>query len=89
MKHYKRLLENARKNGEVVRNIHPITTTSIKVSATRSVASKPVITKIKKVAPADPDKIKQKFEEEKRKKLADAYKFLDPCADIESVGNGL
>jgi len=38
---------------------------------------------------ASPDTLRKRLKKQEMKKLADAYKFHDPCAHIRSVGNGL
>jgi len=59
------------------------------LSARSKVISKPEIVKARRVTAVDPNEIARKYEEQKKKKLANMYKFHDPCAHIRSVGNGL
>jgi hypothetical protein len=59
------------------------------MSIKSKVVSKLAAIKNRKVKSVDPKEIKRKYEAQKKKKLADAYKFHDPCAHIKSAGNGL
>ncbi len=59
------------------------------MSVKSKVASAPPVVKARKVTAVDPNRIARKYEEQKKKKMAEMYKFHDPCAHIGSVGNGL
>lgn len=87
MRRHKKSPKDTRKNREVAKNQRPIITA--KASVRSVVVPKPTTARARRVTAVNQNRIARKYEEQKKRKLADAYKFDDPCAHIGSVGNGL